>query len=176
VRGGTARYQAPELFDDENPTEPHFGSDVYAFAFVCYQVTLGLSIFLVNRKNNATTKILTGKVPFHELPNDMAVMMKVSRGYRPSRPSTCSGTTALDGLWELIQSCWQGEAERRPTVSQIVIQLVGPVILASTTSGATDRNDEFTSKFRRTLQAQPLLPSIDQLERIIFGDSIVEGG
>jgi serine/threonine protein kinase len=35
-RGGTLRYQAPELFGDE--TQNHFGSDVYAFACVCYEV------------------------------------------------------------------------------------------------------------------------------------------
>ncbi|KAJ7810758.1 kinase-like domain-containing protein [Mycena olivaceomarginata] len=149
VRGGTARYQAPELFDDENPTEPHFGSDVYAFAFVCYQ-------------------ILTGKVPFHEFPNDMAVMIKVSRGCRPSRPPACSGTTALDSLWDLVQTCWEGETTRRRTMSQVVVQLIGPLIGASNKSDPTDRNHEFTSKFRRSLQAQPLLPSVAQLEHIIF--------
>ncbi|KAJ7904821.1 kinase-like domain-containing protein [Mycena leptocephala] len=55
VRGGTARYQAPELFQGESQ---HYGSDVYAFACVCYE-------------------IMTGKVPFHDLPNDMAVMFKL---------------------------------------------------------------------------------------------------
>ncbi|KAJ7915743.1 heme peroxidase [Mycena leptocephala] len=34
-RGGTARYQAPELFQGGRN---HFGSDVYAFACVCYEV------------------------------------------------------------------------------------------------------------------------------------------
>jgi serine/threonine protein kinase len=36
VRGGTARYQAPELFQGESQ---HYGSDVYAFACVCYEVS-----------------------------------------------------------------------------------------------------------------------------------------
>ncbi|KAF7333429.1 Protein kinase domain-containing protein [Mycena venus] len=36
--GGTARYQAPELIQGESPS--HFGSDVYAFACVCYEVGL----------------------------------------------------------------------------------------------------------------------------------------
>jgi hypothetical protein len=38
ARGGTARYQAPELFEVENPVRIHYGSDVYAFAGVCYEV------------------------------------------------------------------------------------------------------------------------------------------
>jgi serine/threonine protein kinase len=37
ARGGTARYQAPELFRGE---KAHFCSDVYAFACVCYEVRL----------------------------------------------------------------------------------------------------------------------------------------
>jgi serine/threonine protein kinase len=35
VQGGTARYQAPELLRGE---KRHYGSDVYAFACVCYEV------------------------------------------------------------------------------------------------------------------------------------------
>jgi hypothetical protein len=53
-------------------------------------------------------------------------------------------------------------------MSQVVVQLVGPLIGASNKSDPTDRNHEFTSKFRRSLQAQPLLPSVAQLEHIIF--------
>jgi serine/threonine protein kinase len=37
-QAGTARYQAPELFQVENPAQIHFGSDVYAFACICYEV------------------------------------------------------------------------------------------------------------------------------------------
>jgi hypothetical protein len=38
AQAGAARYQAPELFQWENPARIHFGSDVYAFACVCYEV------------------------------------------------------------------------------------------------------------------------------------------
>jgi hypothetical protein len=34
----------------------------------------------------------------------------------------------------------------------------------------TDWDEEFTSKFRRSLQAEPLLPPVTQIERMIFGD------
>ncbi|KAJ7113503.1 kinase-like domain-containing protein, partial [Mycena epipterygia] len=75
-RGGTGRYLAPELVQGE---KAYFGSDVYAFACVCYE-------------------ILTGRVPFHEIPNGMAAMFHVVAGKRPSQPSGCSGTTALDSF------------------------------------------------------------------------------
>ncbi|KAJ7113410.1 kinase-like domain-containing protein, partial [Mycena epipterygia] len=96
-RGGTGRYLAPELFRGD---KAHFGSDVYAFACVCYE-------------------ILTGRVPFHEFPNDMTVMFHVLDGKRPSQPSSCSGTPALNSLWDLLQDCWREKPDTRPTAVQI---------------------------------------------------------
>ncbi|KAJ7205761.1 kinase-like domain-containing protein, partial [Mycena pura] len=91
-RAGTPRYHAPELFKGQ---KPHPGSDVYAFACVCYE-------------------ILTGQRLFHDLMNDMAVMFHVLEGNRPPRPMSCS-----ESLWELLQNCWDGKAEMRPTAAQI---------------------------------------------------------
>jgi hypothetical protein len=58
----------------------------------------------------------------------------------------------------------------RPTAPQIVERLVGSLIRATTTSSVTDWDDNFTSKFRRSVQAQPLLPSVTQIEYMLFGD------
>ncbi|KAJ7898110.1 kinase-like domain-containing protein [Mycena leptocephala] len=120
-RGGTTRYQAPELFEGK---KHHYGSDVYAFAYI-----------------DGTAS-------------------------HPPRPMLCS-----DSLWELLQNCWVGNAEMRPTAPQIVERLEGPSIRATTTSSTTDWDDKFTSKFRRSLQTQPLLPSVTQIERMLFGDA-----
>ncbi|KAJ7238060.1 kinase-like domain-containing protein [Mycena haematopus] len=153
VQGGTARYQAPELLRGESR---HYSSDVYAFACVCYE-------------------ILTGMIPFHEVPNDVAVLLQVIQGNRPSRPASCSGTTALDSLWKLLLACWEEKANLRLTAVQIVSRLVEPSIGATTTSSATDWDNTFTSKFRRSLQAQPLLPSVNQIEQALFGDGACPG-
>ncbi|KAJ7113512.1 kinase-like domain-containing protein, partial [Mycena epipterygia] len=139
ARGGTARYQSPELFRGE---KSHFGSDVYAFGCVCYE-------------------ILTGKVPFNEFPNDMTVKLHVLDGKRPSQPSS---------LWELLQDCWQEKADMRPTAVEIVERLSSPLIRATTTQFTTDWDKRSSSKFRRSFQVQPLLPSVTQIERMIFGD------
>jgi serine/threonine protein kinase len=108
-------------------------------------------------------EILTGQRLFHDL-NDMAVMFHIMEGKPPPRPMLCS-----DSLWELLQNCWVGNADMRPTAPQIVERLEGPSIRATTTSSTTDWDDKFTSKFRRSLQTQPLLPSVTQIERMLFG-------
>ncbi|KAJ6574513.1 kinase-like domain-containing protein, partial [Mycena capillaripes] len=109
-RGGTPRYQAPELFRDD--TQNHFGSDVYAFACVCYE-------------------IMTGKVPFYELSNDMAVMLRVLAEERPSKPFSWSNTAVLNGLWDLMHHCWKDQSHMRPTAVDIVGRLMGPTIEAT---------------------------------------------
>ncbi|KAJ7883485.1 kinase-like domain-containing protein [Mycena olivaceomarginata] len=151
--GGTANYLAPELFRGESGN--HSGSDVYAFSCVCHE-------------------IMTGNVPFHDLQHEMAVMFKVLAGDRPSRPTSCSAA-ALDGLWALMQKCWEQDAQMRPTAAEIVEQLEGPSIAAQRTPFTMDWSEEFTSKFRRTLQAEPLLPSVTQIERMLFGDEVAKG-
>lgn len=166
VRGGTARYQAPELFKG---IPSHFGSDVYAFACTCYEVRVFYFLWF-SWPNNIIPQILTGRVPFHELPNDVTVMFKVIEGNRPSRPEACSGTAALDSLWKLLETCWDGEAEKRPSAAEIVRGLEGLSLRGSTAASATDWDEKFTSKFRRSLHDKPLLPSVAQIERLIFGD------
>ncbi|KAJ7884474.1 kinase-like domain-containing protein, partial [Mycena leptocephala] len=148
-RAGTARYQAPELLRGE--TGNHFGSDVYAFACVCYEVSQTCLFFT-------------------DLPNDMTVMFKVLEGKRALRPMSWSGTRALDNVWDLVGNCWEGKVEMRPTASRIVERLIGPLIGAKTTASTTDGDAEFTSKFRRSLQAEPLLPSVIRIECMLFGD------
>jgi hypothetical protein len=114
---------------------------------------------------------MTGKVPFYDRgANEIAVMFAVIQGIRPSRPAECSGTPALDNLWELIQECWRKESDARLKADQIVERLVGPLIQATTTRSTSDWDDTFTSKFRRSMQVQCLLPSVAQIERMIFGD------
>ncbi|KAJ7788301.1 kinase-like domain-containing protein [Mycena olivaceomarginata] len=120
ARGGTTRYQAPELLRRES--ENHFGSDVYAFASVCYE-------------------IMTGKVPFHDVYNDATVMFKILGGERPLRPLMGSlGTKALDNLWELMQNCWKETREIRPTASQVVERLISPLGASRTSPAVSHPN------------------------------------
>ncbi|KAJ7440175.1 kinase-like domain-containing protein, partial [Mycena latifolia] len=136
ARGGTAWYQASELLLGERSN--YFGSDVYAFACVCYEVC-------------------ALPVPFFELPNDIAVSIKVTAGQRPSRPESVQ-----HALWILIQDCWEQSSDKHPTITEIV-QRLDPEIGTETARSATDWDETFSSKFRRSLQ-DSFLPSVTKIK------------
>jgi serine/threonine protein kinase len=115
-------------------------------------------------------QMLTGSYPFPELPTDMAVALAVIAGLRPSRPPSCSGSPSLDGLWNLLQKCWEDSPENRPVASEIVKHLMGNDIQATRPLSPEDWDDNFTSRFRRQFLDQQPLPTIDELERMIIGD------
>ncbi|KAJ6460244.1 kinase-like domain-containing protein, partial [Mycena sanguinolenta] len=125
---------APELIIGD--TEPHFGSDVYAFACLCYQT-------------------LTARAPFSELFGPAMVLLRVLDGYRPIRPDSWPVTPVLDNLWNLVQDCWKEHSTERPLIGQVVERLTGPSI-GATTQPATDWDETLTPKFRRSLQTEPL--------------------
>ncbi|KAJ7029223.1 armadillo-type protein [Mycena alexandri] len=91
----------------------------------------------------------------------------VPQGLRPKRPETIP---ADDHLWLLLEECWEAKPEDRPTVPQIIQQLVGPTIGAQFSQATIDWDETFSAKCRRSLQAWPLLPSIADIEREIFGE------
>jgi hypothetical protein len=112
---------------------------------------------------------MSGTIPFPELRQDTAVIFAVIEGKRPLQPMSCTGTTVLDSLWQLLNNCWEGRAEMRPTALQIVKQLEGPLIAAKTMASTKDWDNQFTSRFRRSLQTTDLLLLLTQIEQILFG-------
>ncbi|KAJ7348253.1 hypothetical protein DFH08DRAFT_698618, partial [Mycena albidolilacea] len=121
-------------------------SGVYTFACVCYQVfqPLGPSSLVLE-----LSMISTGRS-------------------KPTWPASCPRTPVLDNLWDLFQECWTQNPRERLTAEQIVQRLVGHGIQATTNQSITDRDDILTAKFRRSLQVEPLLPSIAQLAHTFF--------
>ncbi len=111
--------------------------------------------------------MLTGKLPYFDIPRETAVLIRVLEGHRPERPETIS---ADDSLWLLLEKCWETRPKDRPTVPQIIQQLVGPTIGAQFSQATIDWDETFSAKCRRSLQAWPLLPSVAAIEREIFGD------
>ncbi|KAF7354934.1 Protein kinase domain-containing protein [Mycena sanguinolenta] len=143
-RAGTVRYQAPELLKNQSST--HFGSDIYAFACVGYE-------------------ILTGKVPFYEVDNEAAVICKVV--IDEARPLGL-GMVFPDDLRLLVEDCWQQKAEKRPTsttiLGRLLRQSLGDEIKRS---HRPDWEFTYSARFRRSIQAWPLFPSIAEVEQRI---------
>ncbi|KAG6839081.1 hypothetical protein C0991_006147, partial [Blastosporella zonata] len=109
-KGGTVRWQAPELFDPEKDEDIHntAASDIYAWAGVAYE-------------------IFTGQVPFAHLLREAVIVTKVTSGERPALPPHSSPSWAVwgltEGIWALMQACWNADPMRRPMVSSIIEHL-----------------------------------------------------
>ncbi|KAJ6516320.1 kinase-like domain-containing protein, partial [Mycena sanguinolenta] len=129
-RAGTVRYQAPELLKNESSN--HYRSDVYAFACVAYE-------------------ILSGKVPFFEITNDVAILLKVVEGGRPSRLEVIP----LD-IWLLLDDCWQQQIDKRPTTVVVSQLLSRRPIEEEQKESPPDWDDAYSARFRRSIQEWPL--------------------
>ncbi|KAG8793747.1 hypothetical protein FRC12_001757 [Ceratobasidium sp. 428] len=94
VMGLTMRWAAPELFDDY---EVSVEADVYA---------LGMTIL----------EVFTGKVPYHYLKRDPAIVKAVLSDKRiPDRPPEIpEDTTWGDMLWRILVNCWAYKPSERP--------------------------------------------------------------
>ncbi|KAG5352829.1 hypothetical protein C0989_000280 [Termitomyces sp. Mn162] len=109
-KGGTIRWQAPELFDMQNDTIVHNSkaSDVYAWAYVCYEV-------------------FTGSIPLDHLHNDVTVLYQVKMGARPGRPPSSSKSWSSWGLtediWLIMEDCWKANPTDRPTIDSVLSRL-----------------------------------------------------
>ncbi|KAF8834870.1 kinase-like protein [Paxillus ammoniavirescens] len=107
---GTLRWAAPELLhlndhasgEEENLPRalPTPQSDIYSFGAI-------------------TLQILTGKIPYHYYPRDEPVLLALSQGETPKRPSEAVVT---DHRWSFIQMCWisLGAGQSRPSDEEIV--------------------------------------------------------
>ncbi|KAJ7651271.1 kinase-like domain-containing protein [Roridomyces roridus] len=147
-RGGTARYQAPEVLRGGRNGRR---TDVYSWACVVYE-------------------LFAGTLPFPEMSSDIAVVMAILAGQRPNRLPALSGSGALDGLWALLQECWHATPENRPTAGQIVQRLKGDGIGArESTQSENDWDQTSTSKFRHRLLGDQPLPTVEDFERAVFG-------
>ena len=110
----TPRWSAPEILREQNPSKE---SDIYSFAMVMIEVYREQSETRVVSANYAApTQVLTGEVPFRNEKTNWMVLQAVLRGDRPSRPVHPSCT---DGLWALIQRCWDQDIGLRPDIVEI---------------------------------------------------------
>ncbi|KAF8055785.1 kinase-like domain-containing protein [Lyophyllum atratum] len=151
-KGGSMRWQAPELFDLDNDelVQNDEASDMYAWACVCYE-------------------IFTGNVPFSHLSRESAVLLQVQAGRRPPRPLKSSPPWLTWGLredmWSLMDDCWNGDSTKRPTVQNVLARLepMLPRDRRPADSGEMLTPAQFRETMRAPLDVRSILETLKQV-------------
>ena len=116
---------APELFDLNEGRSGLCtrGSDVFALGMSTIEVRSihhGRLPYCFETLPCLSLQLFTGQVPFPENNATPIVIKRIIDGDRPRRPSEGKELGLSDELWELIQSSWVCEVEKRPPVSAFV--------------------------------------------------------
>ncbi|KAG6809940.1 hypothetical protein H0H92_014006 [Tricholoma furcatifolium] len=109
-KGGSARWQAPELcnLDNDEVVKNSPASDIYAWGCVAFE-------------------LFTGEVPFFGITLDTTIVIRVKNGCRPTRPPPLSqpwrdwGLT--EGIWELMEQSWKHSPTHRPSCAEVAERL-----------------------------------------------------
>ena len=111
VASGTTRWMSPELLDPGEPGpsrgHPTRESDCYGLGMVIYEV-------------------LSGQSPFSQ-DTEFVVMRKVIEGVHPDRPQGTQGKPFQDGLWAMLERCWERQPSKRPSLAAVLGCLQDPV-------------------------------------------------
>ncbi|KAG6856717.1 hypothetical protein H0H87_001506 [Tephrocybe sp. NHM501043] len=158
-KGGSVRWQAPELFDVENDSmvKNSKESDVYAWA--C---------------------IFTGNVPFPNILRDSTITLQVKSGARPTKPDYSSPPWRSWGLkepiWTLMQECWAEDSKGRPTIEMARSRLLPDNSVDNRSSG----NDIllpalFRKKFNNPSDNLAILSIVEKIEIASVGMEVDDG-
>ncbi|KDQ61883.1 hypothetical protein JAAARDRAFT_525237 [Jaapia argillacea MUCL 33604] len=112
--GASYRWMAPELIVDEgdDTRPPTFESDMWAFACVIAQ-------------------LITGIVPYQFRRYTFQVVPSIAKGVLPYNKTSfidtanACGINRSEGLWQVLEQCWEKDPTRRPTVTQFESSLRG---------------------------------------------------
>ncbi|KAF8131853.1 kinase-like domain-containing protein [Boletus edulis] len=113
VRPGALRWSAPEQIQSEETFDWTTKSDIYSFGCVALQESLldaNVRLVLI------FLQVLSGKQPWSEIREDVAVVLRLAKGHQPGRPQS---RVMDDSYWDLIQDCWSSK-EERPDVEIII--------------------------------------------------------
>ncbi|KAG6905046.1 hypothetical protein DXG01_005409 [Tephrocybe rancida] len=115
--------------------------------------------------------IFTGQVPFKDVPAT-TVQLRVKSGKRPPKPKRPGPSWDMWGLtediWSLIADCWKMDADKRPTVEEIIERLHSLLRQLDRTNNTTHHIMPPTS-FRRSMGQPPDRPSLASFHRLCNG-------
>ncbi|KAF8192271.1 kinase-like domain-containing protein [Mycena galopus ATCC 62051] len=142
------RFTAPESFavNGNGSSLRTTSADVYAFSMV-------------------TLEIVSGLVPYHHLPSEHDVFMRVLRGERPVR-THLDTQMVTDRLWRLLTSMWDQNPSSRPEIPGVTESLTEILSWTSETE-MWDNTQLFEDEFVRSLKEEERSSSG---EETLFGD------
>jgi len=69
--------------------------------------------------------VLCGHIPYHDFPDDIAVIVAVMEGVRPKKPENAAHLGFTEELWDTVKQCWLEDWKARPGVEDILSCLNG---------------------------------------------------
>jgi hypothetical protein len=124
-------------------------------------------------------QIFADNVPFYDVLNEGRIILDVTRGKRPARPTPEIGAQygLDDTLWRLIEACWATKPQRRPSATSAANLLRSCVIQTGdeSTHAAPNANwdHSFVGQFRSKLDEHPFCPPAEVNVGWIGGKFIV---
>ena len=115
-------FNAPNMPDSYNP-RPTKESDVYAFGILMLEVSM-ITVFIPSSRFSKQInllplfQLLSGQEPYWYIKAKLRILVEAaSNGLRPNRARY---TALSDNQWELLEQCWVGEPEERPSMEKII--------------------------------------------------------
>ncbi|KAG6916387.1 hypothetical protein DXG01_007060 [Tephrocybe rancida] len=149
-KGGTARWQAPELHESEDTAEEVYNTkatDIFAWA-----------------------GIFTGRLPFFEIPRPITIMSKIVQGHIPTRPEHENAAWRERGLneriWNLMKECWHFEPSKRPDMTQVLSKLAVENVIDNRPPGEWEK--DASMRFRNSQD----LKESDNVNSMLFWEDL----
>ena len=132
---------APELHSPKSVGLERFvrtyATDVYAFACICVEVShIQKRIALLF---DFISQVYSGKAPFYELREDAAVLLRVIKGGRPTKPSGTPGRVMPDQLWNIVKAAWHQQPSKRLSITAVLRRFRHDYLIASLVTGRSKR-------------------------------------
>ena len=113
ARPGALRWIAPEQVDPEESFNRTTKSDIYSFGCVALHES---PLDSDGCPMLTSLQVLSGKQPWSEVREDLAIVLRLAKGHKPGRPAS---RMLNDSRWNLIQYCWS-PMEDRPAAEAII--------------------------------------------------------
>jgi hypothetical protein len=91
-------------------------SDVYSFAMTIYEVRCPVISTMPMRHERYALQMYTGHAPFGHHGHYSKTILDVIWGIRPRRPTPLVAPQMTDGIWGVIEKCWDQDPRKRPSM------------------------------------------------------------